>query len=152
MKKSLLAFSSLVLSLSMHSAAHAQTPTPEQAYQDAIRTCAQMTDASAQANCRRDAGAALQQAKRTPPAAISESTLRQNRIARCQSLPNPTAQQNCIAHMTGQHTEGQIQTETFGSVEGGGVLRRSTITIQGEPVTVPKSATHPSKVHSAPVH
>lgn len=149
MKKTLVALSSLVLSYGLSNAALAQTPTPQQAYQDAMRICTQMSDPAAQTNCRRDAGAALQQAKRTPSSPISKSDLSQNRVARCQSLPSPQAQQDCLAHMTGQHSEGQIQTETFGSVEGGGVLRRSTITIQGEPVTVPRSSA-PSGAHAVP--
>ncbi len=147
MKKPLLAFSSLVLSLGM-SSAFAQNPTPQQAYQDALHHCTQLTDSTAQANCKRDAGAAFQQARHNPPAKLSETTLQQNRLSRCKSLPSPAAQQDCVAHMTGQ-----AQTQTFGSVQGGGVLRRSTITIQGEPVPVPPTghSTRPSSAQPAPV-
>ncbi|MEZ2623626.1 hypothetical protein ACBP93_07930 [Paenalcaligenes hominis] len=130
MKKSLLVVSSLVMSLGFHSA-QAQNPTPQQAYNDAMAVCNQLNEAAAKQNCKRDAGAALQQAKRTPPAQISESTLTQNRIARCRALQSASAQEDCVAQMTGQ-----IPSKEFGSVEGGGILRESTITIQEEPTSV----------------
>lgn len=130
MKKSFLVASSLVMSLGFHSA-HAQNPTPQQAYNEAMQTCNQLSDAAAKQNCKRDAGAALQQAKRTPPAQLSESTLTENRTARCRALQSQSAQEDCVAQMTGQ-----IPSKEFGSVEGGGILRESTITIQGEPTQV----------------
>lgn len=130
MKKSFLVVSSLVMSLGFHSA-QAQNPTPQQAYNQAMQVCHELSDPAAKQNCKRDAGAALQQAKRTPPAQLSESTLMENRTARCRVLQSQSAQEDCIAQMTGQ-----IPSQEFGSVEGGGILRESTITIQGEPTPV----------------
>lgn len=145
MKKHLLVLSSLAMSLSVHTAVQAQNPTPEQAYNDAIQACTQMTDAAAKANCRRDAGAAFQQAKRTPPAQIDSNTFNQNRMMRCQSLPNASMQEDCAAQMSGQ-----IQTEEFGSVAGGGILRKSTITTQGEPVIIEEITTTPPSIPAQP--
>ena len=148
MKKHLLVLSSLAMSLSVYTTAQAQNPTPEQAYNDAIQACTQLTDAAAKTNCRRDAGAALHQAKRTPPAQINPNILNQNRTLRCQSLPNASMQEDCVAQMSGQ-----IQTEEFGSVAGGGILRKSIITTQGEPVVVEEITTTPPSIpaQSAPI-
>lgn len=134
------------MSLGFHSA-HAQNPTPQQAYNEAMQTCNQLSDAAAKQNCKRDAGAALQQAKRTPPAQLSESTLTENRTARCRALQSQSAQEDCVAQMTGQ-----IPSKEFGSVEGGGILRESTITIQGEPTPVqPTNPVHSIPTQPAPI-
>lgn len=147
MKKTFFILSGLAMSLSFHGATQAQTPNPEQAYQDAMQICIKLTDAEAQINCKRDAGAALQQAKRTPPKNLNETTLQKNRLARCQAITSPARQEECIAQMTGQ-----IPSTVFGSVEGGGILRESVITIQGEPTSTPPQApTYTSPAHTSPI-
>lgn len=116
-------------------AAQAQQTTPEQAYQEALRHCETITDEEQRLNCRRDAGAALQEAKSNPDKyqQIDEQTLSKNRTSRCAALP-AEQQELCIKSL-----QENPDTQTMGSVEGGGILRKTTVTERGEPYTVPAS-------------
>lgn len=126
MKISSLLFSTTVLTIMLSGAASAQSITPHQAYQDALAQCKQLPTVD-QHNCRRDAGAAFQQAKNRPAQSINEERLQQNRLLRCQSLP-AERREDCITQMS--VTE---DTKIYGSVEGGGILRETTITTVEEP-------------------
>lgn len=116
-------------------AAQAQQTTPEQAYQEAIKHCETIADEEQRLNCRRDAAAALQQAKSNPERyqQIDEQILLKNRISRCDSLP-AEQRELCIKSL-----EENPDTQIMGTVEGGGILRKTTITERGEPYTVPAS-------------
>lgn len=126
MKISSLLFTTTVLAAMFSGATSAQSITPHQAYQDALAQCKQLPQAEQQ-NCRRDAGAAFQQAKNRPALPLDEELLQQNRLLRCQSLPNER-RQDCITQMSTT-----ADTQIYGSVEGGGILRKTTITTVGEP-------------------
>lgn len=139
MKKSAISLSIAALSLSFASfgLAHAQTPTPQQAYQEALSHCKTLTG-DARVNCQRDAHAAYndRNRKHTSP---DKQMLEQNRIARCNRLPE-SQRQACIEVMQGQHN-----TQIRGSVEGGGILRHTTIEIPGEPYEVTRPVSEGSR-------
>lgn len=121
MKLSLLAFSATALSLCFASFSSAQSPS--QNLQRALSYCSNL-DQEAKTNCRRDAQAAYSDNKRHPQSPqMNHQRLEQNRLLRCQDLP-AQEQTDCKDQMTGQH-----QTQIYGSVEGGGILRQTTIEI-----------------------
>jgi len=109
---------------------------PGQTYQEAIKHCDSIADEAERRDCRRDAGAALQEARNHPDKyrQIDEQTLMQNRLSRCERLP-AAQRELCIKTMQ----EG-TETQTMGSVDGGGVLRKTTIREKG----APQSQTAPS--------
>ncbi len=114
----------------------AQTPaTAQEAYEEAIQECKQITDEASRQNCQRDAAAALQEARKNPDKykILDEQVLLENRTARCDALP-AGQRELCIQNM--QEAD---NTQITGSVIGGGVLRRTTITEHGESYTVPVS-------------
>lgn len=77
------------------------------------------------ATCKREAGAALQEARRQRLLTHQEQSLQSNSTARCQSLP-ADMRGDCMTQMS-QGANTTIQ----GSVEGGGILRTTEITIPG---------------------
>lgn len=134
MKKITLFFSVSTLALAASSSLYAQTPTPQEAYKQAIAQC-QMLSGEQAKNCRQDAGAALQDTRKHPAQAPSTQALQDNRLARCQPLPE-VDRAECILQMTDQQ-----DTRVFGSVQGGGILRETTITIPGtleQPRSIPQ--------------
>lgn len=144
MKISSLLFSTTFLAVVLSGAAQAQSITPHQAYQDALAKCKQLP-AAEQHNCRRDAGAAYQQAKKQPAQPVDEEIFNQNRLLRCQSLPKERREE-CIMQMS--VTE---DTKIFGSVEGGGILRETTITTVGEPYQPQQTAPVEASPRTRPV-
>lgn len=75
--------------------------------------------------CKREAGAALQEAERKRLNTHQDQSFQSNATARCQALP-ADMRDNCVTQMSsGSNT--RIQ----GSVAGGGVLRTTEITIPG---------------------
>ncbi|MFC6443839.1 MAG: hypothetical protein GX332_05045 [Alcaligenaceae bacterium] len=144
MKKIAMALSAATLAFGFATSSHAQPIDPQQAYQEAMAQC-EMLSGDAKTNCRRDAGAALQQAKRNPKQHVDEQTLARHRTARCQALPEHL-REDCLAQMTGQH-----ETQVYGSVEGGGILRQTTITIPGEPYQPAQPAVIESSPTPSPV-
>ena len=66
-------------------------------------------------SCLREAGAALQEARRGTLGSADEREFEQNRLARCTTLP-PSDQDDCVRRMSGEGT-------SSGSVEQGGILR-----------------------------
>lgn len=122
----------MIFSLSNY--AFAQPPaSAEQAYHDALQQCEKISDEAQRHNCKRDAAAALHEARRNPEKyqILDEQTLLKNRTARCEALP-AGQKELCLKNM--QEAD---NTHISGSVFGGGVLRRTTITEHGDPYTVP---------------
>lgn len=76
------------------------------------------------ATCMREAGAALEEARRNRLTNSNEA-FDQNQRARCMALP-VGERDDCMLQMTGQNTTVQ------GSVEAGGVLRETTITVPAD--------------------
>lgn len=74
--------------------------------------------------CLREAGAALQEARRGALAGANERELAQNRLARCKALP-AADQEDCVRRMSGEGT-------TSGSVEQGGILRELSRTLPAQ--------------------
>lgn len=82
------------------------------------------------ATCMREAGAAHQERQRNNLNNVqADAQLRANAAARCDRLP-PERREGCMA-LRGSNVE------TQGSVQGGGVLRQTTIREVGEPRPVP---------------
>jgi len=79
------------------------------------------------ATCKREAGAALQEARRQR--LVRGGSFEQNATARCQALP-AGQREDCVAQMTSSQN-----TTVQGSVAGGGILRQTEITIPGETTT-----------------
>lgn len=100
------------------------TPAPATSYQQQKQYC-QSLQGDSRASCEREAGAALE-AARKHQLAPSNTNFEQNRLQRCMALPD-TLRADCEAQM-----ENKYDTEVYGSVAGGGVLRQTTITIPGE--------------------
>lgn len=126
MKKKTLSLSLAALSLCLTSIVSAQTsaPSSQESYSKAQAYCETLSG-DAKINCQRDAYGAHHD-KSNHHTRIDAQTLEQNRINRCNRLPE-SQRQECLAQMQGQHT-----TQTYGSVEGGGILRNTTIEIPGE--------------------
>jgi len=112
---------------------HAQGNSPAQndpwhaKYQADLAQCAQLPTPEAVANCRRDAGAAYETARKGELNSGPSDQLRQNAIQRCNNLP-AAQREDCMINMQ-QGANTQIQ----GSVTGGGILRRTEIVIPGDP-------------------
>ena len=142
MKKNVISLSIAALSLSFASfgLTHAQTPTPQQSYQEALAYCKSLTG-DARVDCQRDAHAAYHDRNRKHTS-TDKQTLEQNRIARCNRLPE-SQRQHCIEMMQGQHN-----TTIRGSVQGGGILRHTTIEIPGEPYEVTRPVSKGAEANS----
>ncbi|MPS28669.1 MAG: hypothetical protein E2576_15450 [Alcaligenaceae bacterium] len=85
------------------------------AYRDDMARCNSGRSGEDAATCRREAGAALQEARRGDLRGASDATYERNRIQRCNALPEAD-RAACVARMDGRGT-------VSGSVEGGGLLR-----------------------------
>ncbi|HEU0230306.1 MAG TPA: hypothetical protein VFR20_07025 [Burkholderiaceae bacterium] len=100
---------------------HSMNVSPEAQYQADVAHCKSGQSNEDQATCLKEAGAALEAAKRgkltTAPSYTTDQT------KRCQELP-ANKQQDCLALMSDQGS-----THVEGSVNGGGVLRETTITV-----------------------
>ncbi len=79
------------------------------------------------ATCLREAGAAREEAQRNRLTHGNEAYA-QNQRERCNALPI-NEREDCLLQMSG------ASTQTQGSVEGGGVLRQTTITVPAAPAT-----------------
>lgn len=105
--------------------------TAQTQYQADVERCRATPGIDKEA-CLREAGAALQAARRgklTTPGAQSAAA---NRTARCDALP-ASERQDCMTLME------RGNTVTQGSVSGGGVIRETTITIPAPATTMPGS-------------
>lgn len=102
---------------------------PEAKYRQDIERCnAGQTNQDIE-TCKREAGAALQEAKRQRLLTHRDQSPQANATARCQALP-AGAREDCMTQMSGT-----ASTTVQGSVAGGGILRTTTITIPGSTET-----------------
>lgn len=110
-------------------AAQAQAQAPSMSdmqarYKEDIQRCESLTDPESKQTCRREAGAALQEA-RNHRLMRGNADTSANASARCQRLP--TAQRaDCERLMS------DSSAVEHGSVSGGGVLRELTITVPAD--------------------
>ncbi len=124
-KSASLVFISVALGLgALPQIAASQNISPQQSYQDAVAYCKSGQPGIDVKNCMRDAGAALQQAKRKGGGSF-DSNFESNQRARCEALTG-SQRQECIDLMS------QNDVTVHGSVEGGGIIRERTITIPAE--------------------
>lgn len=108
-------------------AAQAQAPSMSEMqsrYEADLQRCATLADSEAQRTCRREAGAALQEARRDR-LVTGQANTAANASARCERLP--VAQRaDCERLMS------DSSVVEHGSVSGGGVLRELTITVPAD--------------------
>ncbi|OWT54749.1 hypothetical protein CEY11_21545 [Candidimonas nitroreducens] len=90
-------------------------------YQSDVAFCKSSATTESRATCMKEAGAAYEEAKRNRLVSGSHD-YQQDSTNRCKSLP-AGQQQDCMMQMSGQNTV------TRGSVESGGILRETTITV-----------------------
>lgn len=111
-------------------------------YKQDLQRCESLTDPEAKRTCRREAGAALQEARRNRLATPQADTAA-NAAARCQRLP-ADQRADCERLMT------DSSAVQHGSVSGGGVLRELTITVPaGTPGATTSGNTYGSSTPSA---
>lgn len=129
LKRMLASMAMATLACAGATAAQAMTAAEIEAqYKADIAQCNQGSSTDREA-CMREAGAARDAASHnnlTDP----NTSFTQNQLQRCQSLPQGQREE-CMKQMSGQ------DTRVMGSVEGGGVLRETTIQIPAEPASVP---------------
>jgi len=115
--------------------AHAQTPSMSEMqarYKEDIQRCETLTDPERKQTCRREAGAALQEARHNRLATPQANTSA-NAAERCQRLP-AAQRADCERLMSdGSAVE-------HGSISGGGVLRELTITVPAGTTGAPAPA------------
>ncbi|WP_322998693.1 hypothetical protein [Castellaniella sp.] len=99
----------------------AQAASPQTQYQQDVARCNSTPGIDKQA-CLREAGAAEQAARQDKLTSPSMQAETQNRTQRCDSLP-ADQRQGCMQLMDNGNTR------TQGSVQSGGVLRETTITV-----------------------
>ena len=113
---------------------------PQAQYRMDVERCKSGQTNQDQATCMREAGAALEEAKRHRLLNQQAGNFDQNATERCNRLPAGD-REDCVVQMTGQNTTVQ------GSIAGGGVLRTTTITIPGDgsypASTAPSTTTSP---------
>lgn len=112
-------------------AAHAQAPSMQEMqarYKEDIQRCETLTDPQAKQTCRREAGAALQEARRN--SLVRGADMSANATALCQRLP-AGQREDCERLMSDSNA---VQ---HGSVSGGGVIRELTITVPADSSTAP---------------
>jgi hypothetical protein len=97
-----------------------------------VQRCKSGQSGQDQAVCLREAGAARDEARRGNLAEKPQSSLDSNATERCQRLP-ADQRQNCQALMA-------QPTRTWGTVDGGGMLRMREFTVPVDPAAAPGSA------------
>ncbi|HLR13386.1 MAG TPA: hypothetical protein VK104_07200 [Burkholderiaceae bacterium] len=115
-----LAITSLLAAPAM--AANGTGISPQEQYQKEVEYCRSGQPGIDVQNCLRDAGAALQERRRSGQTSVSADELGQNQRARCDGMTG-MQREDCLRLMS------DTDVETMGSVEGGGVFRQKTITI-----------------------
>lgn len=133
-------FAALALALGAAAGAQAATTAEIEArYRDDVARCNSGQTAQSKADCLREAGAARQEAMRNR--LQNNGNYDSNRYQRCQSLP-AAERDDCMKQMHGDNTR------VMGSVEGGGVLRETTIPIPAPAGSTPAA---PSSAETMPV-
>ena|SRR5699024_7671548 len=115
-----LAITSLLAAPAM--AANGTGISPQEQYQKEVEYCRSGQPGIDVQNCLRDAGAALQERRRSGQTSVSADELGQNQRARCDGMTG-MQREDCLRLMS------DTDVETMGSVEGGGIFRQKTITI-----------------------
>lgn len=108
------------------------TADAQQRYQADVERCRSGQTSQDQQTCLREAGAALQEARRNRLVTGTPS-FDENQRARCDRLSG-TERDDCTRLMSDPNAV------VHGSIEGGGVIRETTITIPGEPGYAPSSS------------
>lgn len=103
-------------------AANGSGLSPQQQYERDVEYCRSGQPGIDVQNCLRDAGAALQERRRSGQSSVSTDMLSDNQRARCEGMMG-TEREDCLRLMS------DSDIETFGSVKGGGILRKKTITV-----------------------
>jgi len=93
-------------------------PAATEAFKHDIAGCAKLADATARHDCRRDAYAARDEARKGT--LIAGANFEQNKFLRCEVHKDPAEHEYCMRRMRGEGT-------VSGSVEGGGLLRELTV-------------------------
>jgi len=96
----------------------------EAQYQQDMAACKSGHTQESKATCEREAGAALQAARHGQLVSDNTETYKQDATRRCMNLP-AGQRQDCITLMN------DPDARTQGSVNGGGIIRETTITIPG---------------------
>ena len=106
-------------------AANGSGVNPEAQYRQDIARCESGQTNQDLATCRREAAAALQEARRQGLLTHQDQSLQTNSTSRCQALP-ANLREDCMVQMT----QGG-KTSVQGSIAGGGILRTTEISIPG---------------------
>lgn len=123
------AFGALMLSSTVMAASAADSTSIEAQYKRDVANCNSGKTNQAKQVCLQEAGAARVEARRNNLTS-SSGGYQQNAMQRCQRLP-ASDKAACEAQMAGQG-------QTYGSVQGGGVLREMTIQVPaGTPGAMP---------------
>ena len=93
-------------------------------YKEDMQRCETLTDPERKQTCRREAGAALQEARHNRLATPQENTAA-NASERCQSLP-------MAQHADCERLMSDSSAVQHGSISGGGVIRELTITVPAD--------------------
>lgn len=125
----------LALSPGLALAADAAAPKDAKArYEQERAACLKGNTPQDRATCLREAGAALQEARRGSTEASSSYDA--NALRRCETLPGPD-RKDCIARMK--------QGSTSGSVAAGGIVREHVVRVPATPVSAPTPASAPAR-------
>src|SRR5690606_25212843 len=119
------ALSASLFSVGAFAANGSGTADIEAKYRQDIERCNAGQTNQDLATCKREAGAAMEEARRQRLVTHQDQSLQTNSTARCQALP-ADMRDTCMMQMS-QGSNTTIQ----GSVEGGGILRTTEITIPG---------------------
>lgn len=133
-------FAALALALGATAGVQAATSAEIEAqYREDVARCNSGQTGQSKADCLREAGAARQEAMRNR--LQNSGNYDNNRFQRCQSLP-AAQRDDCMKQMHGDNTR------VMGSVEGGGVLRETTIPVPAPSSSAPAA---PSSAETIPV-
>ncbi len=113
-----------LLPLAAAQAQNASTSDLQARYDADMQRCATLTDPERKRTCQREAGAALQEARRNRLTTAHENTAA-NSAARCARLP-AAQRADCERLMT------DSSAVEHGSVSGGGIFRELTITVPAD--------------------
>ncbi len=127
----------MTAALSIGSSARAEPASPQAQYQAQRAACMSGKSNEDQATCLKEAGAALEEAKRGH-LNDADANYRKNEMERCKALTGDD-QRDCFARMKGGGT-------VSGSVGGGGILREKTT----KEVVSPARVVTPAAAGSAP--
>jgi len=100
------------------------TNSPEAQYQRDMAACKAGQTQESKATCEREAGAALQAARHNQLVSDSNNTYEADATRRCMNLP-AGQRQDCMMLMNDPNAKVE------GSVNGGGIIRETTITVPG---------------------